>query len=135
MVKINRDMSEKDNKLKKILLVEDDEPIRNLYAHKLSQSGFQVFLAVNGREGLESAEENMPDLILLDLRMPIMTGDEMLARLRSTDWGSSMRVIVLTNISKSEAPQSLRFLRVDRYVTKVHHTPAQVVDMVREVLS
>ena len=118
----------------KILLVEDDEPIRNLYALKLKQQDYEVFLAVNGKEGLELAEKNLPDLILLDLRMPVMSGDEMLARLRATDWGSSIRVIVLTNISKSEAPQSLRFLRVDRYVTKVHHTPAQVVDMVREVL-
>lgn len=120
--------------LQKILIVEDDDAIRNLYAVKLQKEGFATFTAANGVLGLEGAKEFNPDLILLDLRMPIMSGDEMLLKLRETDWGSSMRVIVLTNISKSEAPHSLRFLHVDRYVVKVHHTPSQVVEMVKEVL-
>lgn len=117
-----------------ILVVEDDEPIRTLYELKFKQEGFTVHSAGNGREGLREAEEHAPDLILLDLRMPVMAGDAMLAHLRSTDWGAGIRVIILTNISKSEAPLSLRLLHVDRYVTKVHHTPAQIVDIVREVL-
>ncbi len=118
----------------KVLVVEDDEPIRNLYVLKLNQEGFEVFSAENGSIGLKTAKQQSPDLILLDLRMPVMGGEEMLARLRATDWGSSMRVIILTNISKNEAPHSLRFLHVDRYVVKVHQTPSQVVSMVREVL-
>jgi len=119
----------------RILLVEDDEPIRTLYTHKLSREGYAISTAVDGWQGLKAAERDAPDLILLDLRMPIMNGDEMLARMRATDWGSGIRVIILTNISKSEAPHSLRLLHVDRYVTKVHHTPSQIVDMVREVLA
>ncbi len=126
-------MSIKNSTLK-ILVVEDDEPIRNLYAMKLQQEGYQTFTAENGSVGLKMAQQQIPDMILLDLRMPVMPGDEMLARLRSTDWGSSIRVIILTNISKSEAPHSLRFLHVDRYIVKVHHTPSQVVAMVREIL-
>jgi CheY-like chemotaxis protein len=120
---------------KKILVVEDDEPIRSLYAMKLQQEGFETITAVNGLLGYRAAQTELPDLILLDLRMPIMNGDEMLAKLRATDWGSSMRVVILTNISKSEAPHSLRFMHVDRYVTKVHHTPSQIIGMVREILS
>jgi DNA-binding response OmpR family regulator len=119
---------------KKILIVEDDEPIRTLYALKFTQEQFVVSTASNGQLGLQAAQAGMPDLILLDLRMPVMGGDEMLARMRSTDWGSSIRVIILTNISKSEAPHSLRFLHVDRYVTKVHYTPGQIVEVAREVL-
>ncbi len=118
----------------KILIVEDDEPIRSLYEFKLSQEHFEVLTAIDGREGLKLAENEKPDLILLDLRMPNMNGDEMLARMRATAWGSRIRVIILTNISKSEAPHSLRLLHVDRYITKVHHTPAQIVDIIREVL-
>lgn len=120
---------------KKILIVEDDEPIRNLYAMKLAQVGFNIITAVNGALGYEAAKTHSPDLILLDLRMPTMNGDEMLIKLRSTVWGSNIRVIILTNISKNEAPQSLRLLSVDRYVTKVHHTPSQIAEMVQEVLS
>jgi DNA-binding NarL/FixJ family response regulator len=85
--------------------------------------------------GLAEAEAFTPDLILLDLRMPIMSGDTMLEQLRSKDWGADMRVIILTNISKDEAPRSLGFLGVDRYVVKAHHTPSQVVEIVREVLA
>lgn len=117
-----------------ILIVEDDEPIRTLYETKFAQQGYRVISGVNGVEGFEKARKHNPDLILLDLRMPVMSGDEMLAKLRATDWGSSMRVVILTNISKAEAPMSLRYLHVDRYVTKVHHTPAQIVDIVREIL-
>ncbi|MDB5181860.1 MAG: hypothetical protein JWP13_623 [Candidatus Saccharibacteria bacterium] len=119
----------------KILIVEDDDAIRNLYTMKLQREGFTTAEACNGSHGLKEAKTFAPDLILLDLRMPVMSGDEMLIRLRETDWGSSMRVVILTNISKSEAPHSLRFLRVDRYVVKVHHTPTQVVEMVKEILS
>lgn len=118
----------------KILIVEDDDAIRNLYGVKLQKEGFTIATAANGVFGLREAKYFMPDLILLDLRMPVMSGDDMLLKLRETEWGSSMRVIVLTNISKSEAPHSLRFLHVDRYVVKVHHTPAQIVEMIKEVL-
>lgn len=122
------------DKVYKVLIVEDDDAIRNLYTLKLQQEGFETYAASNGSVGLKAARQYNPDIILLDLRMPVMTGEEMLAKLRATDWGSSMRVIILTNISKNEAPHSLRFLHVDRYIVKVHHTPSQVVAMVREIL-
>jgi CheY-like chemotaxis protein len=66
--------------------------------------------------------------------MPIMNGDEMLERLRSTNWGKDIKVIILTNISKDEAPSNLRFLDVERYIVKAHHTPQQVIDIIQEVL-
>ena len=105
-----------------------------MYQLKLEREGFTVATASNGKEGLRLARTFRPDLILLDLRMPEMSGDEMLVRLRQTDWGSSIRVIALTNISKNEAPQALRFLDVDRYIVKAHFTPSQVVAVVYEVL-
>ena len=93
-----------------------------------------MLLARDGVEGLEVIKHNRPDIVLLDLLMPVMGGSEMLARMRSEDWGSDIRVVILTNISKDEAPPALRFLSVDRYIVKAHHTPAQVVGIVREVL-
>ena len=118
----------------KIVIVEDDYAIQQLYLIKLKLEGYEVATANNGEEGLAVVEKFMPNLILLDLRMPVMSGDEMLARLRQTEWGADIRVIVLTNISKDEAPPLLRFLHVDRYLVKAHHTPAQVVEVVQEVL-
>lgn len=118
----------------KIAIIEDEQPIQFMYKLKLEREGFTVATASNGKEGLRITRNFRPDLILLDLRMPEMSGDEMLARLRQTDWGSSIRVIALTNISKNEAPQALRFLDVDRYIVKAHFTPSQVVAVVYEVL-
>ena len=115
-------------------VIEDDQDLQFLYRFKLEREGFTVVTASNGEEGLEVIKRAKPDIILLDLMMPVMSGGEMLARLRAVPWGSSMRVIVLTNISRDEAPQALRFLHVDRYIVKAHHTPTQVVDIVHEVL-
>jgi len=118
----------------KAAVVEDDQDLQYLYRLKLEREGFEVATALNGAEGLKLAEEFKPDIILLDLMMPIMSGAEMLAIMRAQPWGSNARVIILTNISRDEAPQALRFLHVDRYIVKAHHTPAQVIDIVHEVL-
>jgi len=119
----------------KVLVVEDELVIQQMYAAKLELAGFEVRVAVNGTTGLEMAEVFRPDIILLDIRMPEMNGDEMLAHLREKEWGANMRVIILTNISRDEAPHVLRFLHVDRYVVKAHTTPAQVVQITQEVLA
>jgi DNA-binding response OmpR family regulator len=116
------------------VVVEDDQDIQYLYKFKLEREGFEVATASNGEEGLALVETFQPDIVLLDLMMPIMSGTEMLALMRAEHWGSDARVIVLTNISKDEAPQVLRFLHVDRYIVKAHHTPSQVIAIVREIL-
>lgn len=118
----------------KIAIIEDDLPIRVMYEMRFQKAGFIVKTASNGQEGLELVEHYMPDLVVLDLKMPIMNGEEMLERMRQTDWGAGIRVVILTNTSKDEAPMSLRVLRVDRYVVKAHYTPTQVVDIVQEIL-
>ncbi len=118
----------------KVVVIDDDSDLRFLYQNKLERGGIEVAVASDGAEGLEVIKRCRPDIILLDLLMPVMSGSEMLARLRSTEWGSEIRVIVLTNISKDEAPPALRFLHVDRYVVKAHHTPAQIVTVIYEVL-
>lgn len=118
----------------KIAVVEDDHDLQYLYRLKLELAGFLVATAGDGKEGLVVAKEFKPDIILLDLMMPVMSGTEMLAELRAHAWGSDMRTIILTNISKDEAPQALRFLHVDRYVVKAHQTPAQIINIIHEVL-
>jgi len=118
----------------KIALVEDDPAIQQMYRFKFESEGFEVAVAGNGEDGLRIARHFKPALLLLDIRMPRMNGDEMLQELRAEAWGAAIRVIVLTNLSKDEAPSVLRFLNVERYIVKAHHTPAQVVAIVKEVL-
>lgn len=119
----------------KILIIEDEEPIQRLYKMKLTSAGYDVLVANNGVEGLKKAEQFQPDLILLDLRMPEMNGDEMLAKMRDTDWGKDIKVIILTNISKDEAPRTIWHYGVKHYITKVLFTPQQVVDLTRQTLA
>jgi two-component system alkaline phosphatase synthesis response regulator PhoP len=118
----------------KICVIEDDISIQQMYRYRLEREGFEVRTADNGLLGLELVRSFQPDIILLDIRMPIMTGDEMLRKMRSEEWGSSIKVIILTNISKTEAPSHLRLLSVNRYIVKAHTTPSQVTEIINEVL-
>lgn len=122
------------NKKQKILVIEDDEAIIRLYTIKLESAGYKVETARNGEEGLVAAKEANPDLILLDLLMPVMNGEEMLEKMRSKKWGELLRVIVLTNVSKDEAPLSLRSLGVEDYLVKALYTPTQIVEKIEKVL-
>lgn len=117
-----------------IVIIEDEAPIAQLYKLKFEMEGFTVTTARDGIEGLQVLEKSQPDLVLLDIRMPRMNGDEMLMKLRATEWGAGIRVIILTNLGRQEAPASLRFLGVERYIVKANHTPTQVVAVAREVL-
>jgi len=119
----------------KIAIIEDEAAIREMYRLKLSAQGYDITTAADGASGLHLIEHIRPDLILLDIKMPHIPGNEVLKRIRATDWGKDIKVIVLTNISKDEAPSDFRFLHVSRYIVKVHYTPTQVLDIVKEVLS
>jgi len=117
----------------KIAVIEDDTAISSMYKMKLASSGYDVKTAFNGADGYDLIKEFQPDLVLLDLRMPVMSGDKMLQKVREADWGGNVRVIILTNISRDEAPMSLRLLGIDRYIVKAHNTPGEVVGVVQEI--
>ncbi len=118
----------------KIAIIEDEAAIRKMYAMKLKFSNFEVCEACDGEEGLVVIKEHIPDLVLLDLRMPRMGGEEMLRALRATDWGEEIPVIILTNISKDEAPRTLWHLGISDFIIKANSTPQTVVDRVEAVL-
>ncbi len=118
----------------KITIVEDDKAIRDMYRFKLEAEGYEISLAEDGNIGKEVIANVRPDLILLDIKMPGMPGNEVLRWLRSTEWGNEIKVIVLTNISKSEAPADLRVLNVSQYIVKAQYTPTQVLDIIKQVI-
>src|SRR5262249_55247932 len=82
---------------KKILVVEDNEDTREILLYRLQSMGdYQVMLASNGREALEMATKSRPDLVIMDLKMPVMDGWEATKALRQTAWGKDLPVIALT---------------------------------------
>jgi DNA-binding response OmpR family regulator len=119
----------------KVAIVEDDIAISQMYRLKFESEGYQVQTADNGKLGLELAEVFKPDIILLDLMMPEMTGDEMLAELRKKAWGKDITVIILTNMGEEEAPKSLKELNVHSFIVKAEMTPRQVAERVKQALS
>jgi DNA-binding response OmpR family regulator len=118
----------------KIAIIEDDQAIAQMYRFKFEGEGYTVETAENGRLGLELAEKMQPDIILLDLMMPEMNGDEMLELLRKTDWGKDIKVIILTNMGEQEIPASVRELGVSGVILKADMTPRQVADIVKKQL-
>jgi DNA-binding response OmpR family regulator len=84
---------------KKILIVEDDKVLLNLMRDELAAQGFEVLEAANGKEGLDLALKFHPNLILVDIVMPIMSGMEMTTKIREDEWGKTVKIIVLTNLS------------------------------------
>jgi DNA-binding response OmpR family regulator len=122
-------------KIVKVAIVEDDQAISQMYRIKFEAEGYKVETAANGKLGLALAEEMKPDIILLDLMMPEMNGDEMLTKLRATDWGKNIKVIVLTNMGEQEAPDIIKQLNVRRFIVKAEMTPRQVAEMVKNELA
>jgi DNA-binding response OmpR family regulator len=119
----------------KIAIIEDDQAISQMYRFKFEAEGFEVQTAENGKLGLELAEKMKPDIILLDLMMPEMTGDEVLAKLRASDWGNKVKVIILTNMGEQEIPPRVKELGVSGVILKADMTPRQVADTVKKHLA
>lgn len=88
-----------DYRKKKILIIEDEPSMLAILNDKLIETGFETIQAQNGEEGLKLALQNHPDLILLDILMPKMDGTVTLNRLREDQWGKTVPVIMLTNVS------------------------------------
>ncbi|MEX0919658.1 MAG: response regulator [Candidatus Saccharimonadales bacterium] len=118
----------------KIALIEDDLAIVQMYRMKFEAEGFDVAYASDGQQGLDVVKEFKPDLVLLDLMMPIMGGAEMLEIMRKEDWGKDIKVIILTNMGESEAPTNLKDLGVDSFIVKADLTPKQVAERVTQAL-
>jgi DNA-binding response OmpR family regulator len=118
----------------KIAIIEDDQAISQMYRFKFEAEGYSVQTAENGKIGLELIDTFKPDIILLDLMMPEMTGDVMLAKVRTTPWGKDLKVIILTNMGEQEIPAAVKELGVNAVILKADMTPRQVAELVRKQL-
>ncbi len=118
----------------KIAIIEDDQAISQMYRLKFEAEDFEVETAGNGKLGLQLCESMQPDIILLDLMMPEMNGDEMLEKLRATDYGKDIKVVILTNMGEQEVPEKVKQLGVTDVILKADMTPRQVAELVKSKL-
>jgi DNA-binding response OmpR family regulator len=118
----------------KLLVVEDDKSIRELYALKLNKVGFEVLTAEDGGKGWDLAQKELPDLILLDIMMPVMNGFEVLKKLRKNNDTKDIPVIILSNYGEVDQMTQGFLVGATDYLIKAEHTPSDVVDIVNETL-
>jgi len=119
---------------KKILIAEDEPQLRKMLVDKFSVSGFVVFGAEDGKVALGTALKEHPDLILLDILMPVMDGMEMLRALRKDPWGKDALVIFLSNLRDSERILEGVELSVHEYFVKSDWKLEDIVKKVTEKL-
>lgn len=119
----------------KIAIIEDDRLIAEMYRMKFESENFAVDVAENGISGLKMISDTRPDLILLDLTLPDIGGDEVLEKIREIPTALATPVIILTNMDDESAPQRLAKWDIDDYIVKANFTPREVVAKIKKVLN
>lgn len=120
---------------KKILLVEDEQFIRELYARELTKAGFQVTSAQDGQSGLDLLKQQIFEVLLLDIMLPGMNGLQLLREYKTQNPNSPMITILLTNLGQEAVIKEGFELGAQAYLIKASYTPEQVVNEVKSVLS
>jgi two-component system alkaline phosphatase synthesis response regulator PhoP len=117
---------------KKILVVDDEDSVREIYRHEFVNNGYTVVVAQDGEEGLLKAGEEQPDIMLLDIMLPKMSGIEVLRALKENELTKKIPVLLLTNLGEETIIKEGFELGADGYLLKVSYTPSQVVDEVKK---
>jgi len=120
---------------KKILIIEDDPFLSEMYTAKLIKGGFTVEVAADGKKGIEKAKKMKPDLILLDIVLPKMDGFDLLEKIKKDSELKETIVVLLTNLGQKKEVEKGLALGADEYVIKAHFTPTAVVARVKEIIA
>ncbi|HSX05660.1 MAG TPA: dihydrofolate reductase family protein [Candidatus Saccharimonadales bacterium] len=117
----------------KILVVEDNPAIAEVYKKRMELIGYICFVAHEGNEALAMIEKERPSLVLLDLMVPGVAGDQILKRMRASEWGKDIKVLVISNLSEANAPAGLRAQGIEGYAVKANLTDDQLDQMVNQI--
>lgn len=121
--------------VKKVLIVEDNESYLNILSQKFTHEEYGVITAKDGADGLKKANDNQPDIILIDLLLPKMNGIQIMEELRQSDWGKHVPLIILTNLNPDdEILQIIMKNRPAYYLVKPEVTLDDISEKVRNVL-
>ncbi len=120
--------------VKKILLIEDDDMLRELITKRLTDGGYQVTQAINGIDGLGAIKQINPDLVLLDIILPGMDGFEILEKIKNDNQISKIPVIMLSNLSQASDIEKALKLGATDYFIKVNFTSDDVLEKIKNIL-
>jgi len=121
--------------LKRILLVEDDDALASVYIVRLQAEGFDTKRVANGEDALAAAVSYHPDLVLLDVMMPKVSGFDVLDILRNTPETANLKIIMLTALSQDADKERARALGVDDYLVKSQVVITDVIERIKHHLS
>ena len=118
----------------KIVIVEDNAALSDVYKTRMELLGYKVFAAYDGVQALSVIERELPDLVLLDLMVPKLAGDQVLERMRESDWGKHIKVLIISNLNEIDAPAGLRNLGIEAYAVKANLSNDQLDELVDAIL-
>lgn len=118
----------------KVLIIEDDETLLSGYSHALSQDGFEVSAINNALDGLSLAEQFKPDVILLDLLLPSLSGLDFLQQYQPAKYHPNVKVLVFSNMAAPSTIERAKALGATMYLTKSDYTPKAVAQLITELL-
>ncbi len=118
----------------RIVIAEDNAALADIYKIRLETIGYECHVAYNGQLALEAIERLKPALVLLDMMMPVIAGDEVLRRMRATEWGKSIKVYIISNLNEIDAPIGLRDLGIEGYVVKANLSNDDIDRLVDSIL-
>ena len=120
---------------KKILIIEDDQYLSEMYKMKFESEGYQIIITDSGIQGIELAKQEQPDLILLDLVLPKIDGYQILNRLRKDVKTKKLKVYILSNLGQdNEISRGLK-CGADGYFVKSDLTPRQLINKVEQIFN
>lgn len=120
--------------MKKILIIEDEKMLAEMYRDRFAHEGFDVYSAFDAEEGMEVAKKIKPDLILLDILLPRANGTDFLEKLRSEEGVSETKVIAYSNYDDIASREKAETLGAKEYLIKTNHTPKEVVNVVKKYI-
>lgn len=127
-------MEENSTTQLKIVIVEDESALADIYKTRLELLGYQCFIAHEGLEALSIIERERPNLVLLDIMLPKLAGDQILKVMRATDWGKNTKVLVISNLNEADAPGNMREQGIEGYAVKANLTNDMLDKMVDDIL-
>jgi CheY-like chemotaxis protein len=118
----------------KVVIVEDNASLADIYKTRLEVLGYEVYCAYDGEQALYLIEKALPNLVLLDLMVPKIAGDQILARMRASEWGKHIKVLIVSNLNEADAPAGLRAQGIEGYAVKANLSNDQLDDLVNRIL-